>query len=99
MSSIEIKSHPVQSCTVTVPGSKSYTHRMLMASALSNGKCLVDNCLKSDDTYFTISALEQLGVQVEDRGQQLSIKGKNGCFNASAKPIWAKFMVNDSPCL
>jgi len=88
LSSIEIKTRPVNSCTVKVPGSKSYSHRMLMASALSNGKCTVDNCLESDDTRYTIQALKQLGVPIEDSGPQLLINGKNGCFDASGDPIF-----------
>jgi len=88
LSSIEIKSGSRKPCTVAVPGSKSFSHRMLMASALSNGECTVQNCLKSDDTRFTIEALEQLGVQIEDSGQLLSIKGKNGRFDASGEPVF-----------
>lgn len=88
MSSIEIKPHSIASCTVAVPGSKSYSHRMLMASALSNGACTVENCLKSDDTRYTISALEQLGVEIEDNGRQLKIKGRNGRFDASDDPVF-----------
>ncbi len=88
MSSIEIKPHLVQPCTVSVPGSKSYSHRMLMAAALSNGTCTVHNCLKSDDTRFTIKALKQMGVQIEDNGQGLSIKGMSGRFDASGEPVF-----------
>jgi 3-phosphoshikimate 1-carboxyvinyltransferase len=61
---------------------------MLMASALSDGMCTVDNCLESDDTRYTIQALKQLGVQIEDSGQQLAIKGKDGRFDASEEPIF-----------
>ena len=88
MSSIEIKTRPVNSCTVKVPGSKSYSHRLLMASALSDGMCTVDNCLESDDTRYTIQALKQLGVQIEASGQELAINGRNGRFDASGEPIF-----------
>jgi 3-phosphoshikimate 1-carboxyvinyltransferase len=85
---IQIKTHPIKPCAVSVPGSKSFSHRMLMASALSNGECAVDNCLQSDDTRFTIKALKQFGVRVEENRQQLSIKGKNGRFDASEEPVF-----------
>jgi 3-phosphoshikimate 1-carboxyvinyltransferase len=88
LNSIEIKTGPIKSCTVGVPGSKSFSHRMLMAAALSNGGCTVENCLKSDDTRFTIKALEQLGVQIEDGRQRLSIEGKNGRFDATGEPVF-----------
>ena len=88
MSSVEIKPHPIASRTIGVPGSKSYSHRMLIAAALSSGECSVHNCLKSDDTRFTISALKQLGVEIEDNGRQLKLKGRNGRFDASEDPIF-----------
>jgi 3-phosphoshikimate 1-carboxyvinyltransferase len=50
----EIKPHKINSCRVTVPGSKSYTHRMLIAAALSDGICTIKNALVSEDTRFTI---------------------------------------------
>jgi len=88
LNSIEIKTGPIKSGTVNVPGSKSYSHRMLIASALSSGECTVHNCLKSDDTHFTIKALEQMGVQIKDSNRIVSIKGKNGRFDASPEPLF-----------
>jgi 3-phosphoshikimate 1-carboxyvinyltransferase len=88
LSRFEIRTRTVNSGTVTVPGSKSYSHRMLMASALSDGMCTVDNCLASDDTHYTIQALKQLGVHIENRGQQLAVKGRSGRFDASGEPIF-----------
>ena len=35
---------------VCVPGSKSYTHRMLIAAALSDGACTIQDALDSEDT-------------------------------------------------
>ena len=58
--------------SVTVPGSKSYTHRILVASALSDGPCTVTDGLKSEDTLLTAGALRQLGVRVEDQGDTVS---------------------------
>ena len=46
--------------SVAVPGSKSCTHRTLIAAALSNGPCQVFNPLDSDDTRLTRQALEQM---------------------------------------
>ncbi len=75
---IEIK--PVQSMNVEVevPGSKSYTHRLLIASALSDGECSIHNRLKSEDTEYTLQALKQLGTAVEERRGGLIIQGTGG---------------------
>ena len=43
---IEIKPHRIGRCQVSVPGSKSYTHRTLIAAALSDGSCMVSNPLR-----------------------------------------------------
>ncbi len=49
---------------IAVPASKSYTHRALIAAALSNGKTSVKNPLISDDTLATVEALKQLGAKI-----------------------------------
>ncbi|MBW2678969.1 MAG: 3-phosphoshikimate 1-carboxyvinyltransferase, partial [Deltaproteobacteria bacterium] len=85
---MEIKTQPIKSCAVSVPGSKSFSHRILIASALSSGDCTIDNCLQSDDTRFTIQALKQFGVQVVESGEPLVLKGKSGRFDASDAPIF-----------
>ena len=61
----EIKAQKIASCEVTVPGSKSYTHRMLIAAALSDGMCTIQNALVREDTRFTLEALKQMGIQIE----------------------------------
>lgn len=63
---------PLQRCdaTLNVPGSKSYTHRALIVSALAQGESVLVNALKSDDTDCTAQALRDLGIPVcwqEDR--------------------------------
>ncbi|MCP4373687.1 MAG: 3-phosphoshikimate 1-carboxyvinyltransferase, partial [Deltaproteobacteria bacterium] len=47
---IKIKTKKIKNCEISVPGSKSYTHRILIASAMSDGICSIDNALKSEDT-------------------------------------------------
>ncbi|MBU4259517.1 MAG: 3-phosphoshikimate 1-carboxyvinyltransferase, partial [Proteobacteria bacterium] len=51
---IEIKTQKVKNSEIEVPGSKSYTHRILIAAALSDGVCNITNCLKSEDTLLTL---------------------------------------------
>jgi 3-phosphoshikimate 1-carboxyvinyltransferase len=59
---IEIMPRKISDSAVIVPGSKSYTHRILIAAALSGGICTISNGLKSEDTLFTLNALRQMTV-------------------------------------
>ncbi len=51
--------------SVTVPPSKSYTHRAIIMAALSEGRCIVRNPLESLDTKATMEAVRSMGVKVE----------------------------------
>lgn len=86
---IEIKSQKIKkSVEVAVPGSKSYTHRILIAAALSDGICTLQNCLKSKDTLLTLNALRQLGVKVEERDNRLMVHGTNGVLKPCSCPVY-----------
>ncbi|MCP4747555.1 MAG: 3-phosphoshikimate 1-carboxyvinyltransferase [Desulfobacteraceae bacterium] len=86
---IEIKSRPIQpDITVKVPGSKSYTHRTLIAAALSNGLCKIENPLRSEDTSLTLKALQQMGAKAKDQGGVITLTGKNGKLEACENPIY-----------
>lgn len=75
---IEIK--PVRSinAVVRVPGSKSYTHRILIATALSGGECIIANRLRSEDTELTLNALRKMGVVAEETDDGLRVQGTGG---------------------
>jgi len=51
--------------TITLPGSKSLSNRILLLSALSEGTTEVDNLLDSDDIQYMLKALEQLQVPLD----------------------------------
>ena len=86
---IEIKSQKIKKIVeVAVPGSKSYTHRILIAAALSDGICTLQNCLKSEDTLLTLNALRQLGVRIEERDNQIVAHGTNGVLKPCSKPVY-----------
>ena len=73
--------------SIQVPGSKSYTHRTLIAAALSNGACRVTNALRSEDTLLTLGALKQMGIFVEDHWDGVVLHGRNGTFDQVAQPL------------
>jgi len=49
---------------VSAPPSKAYTHRMLIAAALSDGTSKIFNPLTSDDTTATLNAVQAFGAKV-----------------------------------
>jgi len=85
---IEIKPYRFGHCRVGVPGSKSYTHRTMIAAALSDGPCTVRNPLRSQDTLLTLAALEKMGAAVADNGETVDIGGLNGCFKPCDEEIY-----------
>ena len=84
---IEIKPGHVKDTTVCVPGSKSYTHRMLIAAALSDGACEVRNPLNSEDTLITRRCLSEMGVSIEEAPDHLRIQGTSGRLRSPAGAI------------
>jgi 3-phosphoshikimate 1-carboxyvinyltransferase len=84
---IEIKTEKIKNSDVVVPGSKSYTHRILIASALSDGICQIHNSLKSEDTLLTLAALKDLGTKIEVEGDKVVVYGQKGKFGSCDKPI------------
>src|SRR5438552_9552382 len=60
---------------VSVPPSKSYTHRMVAMAALAEGKSRIRRPLLSRDTNATIAACQAFGAQVEVADSVLIMKG------------------------
>ncbi|MBS3754944.1 MAG: 3-phosphoshikimate 1-carboxyvinyltransferase [Desulfobacterales bacterium] len=74
--------------TVHVPGSKSYSHRTAIAAALSNGICSIFDYLNSDDTNYTLDAITQLGVNIENNKDTIDVHGCAGGFAPGPKSIY-----------
>ncbi|MBU3649082.1 MAG: bifunctional 3-phosphoshikimate 1-carboxyvinyltransferase/cytidylate kinase [Limnohabitans sp.] len=64
--------------TVTLPGSKSISNRVLLLSALCEGTTVVHDLLDSDDTRVMLAALRQLGCGVAVAGTTVTIEGLGG---------------------
>jgi 3-phosphoshikimate 1-carboxyvinyltransferase len=84
----KIRTATIKNTTVTVPGSKSYTHRVLIASALSSGRCRISNCLDSEDTRFTRTALQKFGALIEAADDDLIVRGCEGHLSPCNTPIY-----------
>ncbi len=63
---------------VALAGSKSFTNRALVASALAEGKSILSNYSDSDDTDLLIQALRKLGVSITVVDGSLSVEGVGG---------------------
>jgi 3-phosphoshikimate 1-carboxyvinyltransferase len=61
--------------TVALPGSKSISNRVLLLSALCQGRTVVHDLLDSDDTQVMLVALRQLGCGVDVAGTTVAITG------------------------
>ena len=73
---------------VELPGSKSISNRVLLLAALSQGRTTVRDLLLSDDTAVMLTALQQLGCQVEQRGNTAVIDGLGGKLAVPAAALY-----------
>ena len=85
---IEIKPHTPVDATLTLPGSKSYTHRALMAAALAAGESVLTNALAAEDTELTAQALAQLGAGIDWQGTTIRVTGRGGRWRPARLPIY-----------
>ncbi len=75
MASFHFKGKALKGC-IRVPSDKSISHRSVILGSLNNGTTLVRNFLRSKDCICTLTAFRELGVEIEDNGKTLLIKGK-----------------------
>jgi 3-phosphoshikimate 1-carboxyvinyltransferase len=80
-----IEVRPLSHCdgVVTVPGSKSYTHRTLIVSSLGDGESVLINALRCEDTERTIQALIKFGVPIFWESDHVRVLGRGGKFKES----------------
>ncbi|MCL5734764.1 MAG: 3-phosphoshikimate 1-carboxyvinyltransferase [Actinobacteria bacterium] len=62
--------------TLRVPGDKSVSHRAVLLGAVNEGPLSVSGFLRSADTMASVSAVRDLGVEVEEHGEGLIIHGR-----------------------
>ena len=64
--------------TVTLPGSKSISNRVLLLAALSQGTTELRDLLDSDDTRVMLNALRELGCHLQANDASLKVSGIQG---------------------
>jgi len=73
---------------LTLPGSKSFTHRALVAAALAHGESLLTNALRAEDTELTAQTLAKLGAGLDWQGDTIKVRGAGGRWRPVAEPIF-----------
>ncbi len=76
--------------TITIPPSKSVTHRLLILAAVARQPVRIINPLRSNDTLATLRALQQLGYRIEEEAEAFVFRG----FRERNQPV--SLQVGDS---
>jgi 3-phosphoshikimate 1-carboxyvinyltransferase len=66
--------------TVSIPGSKSVTHRALIVAGLAEGESQLREFLECEDTVYTMLALRHLGVHLSGARERVIVRGNGGMF-------------------
>jgi 3-phosphoshikimate 1-carboxyvinyltransferase len=75
--------------SITLPGSKSISNRVLLLAALARGQTVVRDVLESEDTEVMLKALHALGVACRDEGgRTFRIDGTAGRFPVSRAELF-----------
>jgi 3-phosphoshikimate 1-carboxyvinyltransferase len=93
MDQLTLKPISKVSGSVTLPGSKSLSNRILLLAALSKGTTEVYNLLDSDDIRYMLGALEQMGVSVA-LSEDKTVATVEGCAGQLLTPKDPLFLGN-----
>jgi 3-phosphoshikimate 1-carboxyvinyltransferase len=73
---------------ISVPGSKSFTQRALIAATLAGGKSCLKGALVSEDTDHLMNALRLLGAKITQEIDSLVVDGTGGRLAAPASALY-----------
>ena len=91
-----IRPCPPVRAVLALPGSKSYTHRTLVAAALAAGESLLSNALKAEDTELTAPPWRKLGAGSIGRAPRIRVRASAANGGRSPSPFtWA---IPAPPC-
>ncbi len=74
--------------SVTLPGSKSISNRVLLLAALAEGETAVHYLLASDDTRHMLDALKALGVAIDEGSSACTVTGTGGKFEVAQADLF-----------
>ena len=85
---IETVGHQL-TASVSLPGSKSISNRVLLLAALSEGVSTLTNIQISDDTLVFVQALKDLGFNIKEiDGASCVVTGSDGRIPNNAASVW-----------
>ncbi|SRR5579862_746350 len=88
MANWKVKRAPVIQGEITVPGDKSISHRAVLIAAMSNGECVINGFLASEDCMRTVDAMRALGIEIENpEPSTLIVRGRKRRFTAPLADI------------
>lgn len=99
MAEFRVRSAALISCSVTVPGDKSISHRSVMIAALADGVSTIDGFLASEDCLATMTAFRAMGVRIDAPDEAalhgpdqpgvmaITVHGPQGGLTAPSSPI------------
>jgi 3-phosphoshikimate 1-carboxyvinyltransferase len=89
MEPFRLKKAPLIKADLTVPGDKSISHRAVLLSALTNGRCEITNFLPGEDCRATIAMMRSLGVEIEEpEPTTVVVHGCSGQFQAPTSDLY-----------
>lgn len=59
----------------TVPGDKSISHRSVLFGSIADGQTSIKGFLRSEDCLATLQIMQQLGVAIQDDGDEIVVNG------------------------
>ena len=77
---------------IELPGDKSISHRVIFIGGISKGKTTGRNFLKAEDSLRTVSALRDMGIDIELEGRDIAVTGKG--LGALRKPQGELYLGN-----
>ncbi len=77
---------------LTVPGDKSISHRAIMLGSLAEGRTEIHNFLQGADCLSSIDCFQQMGVDIDNQGDIVTIKGLG--INGLKKPLNVLYVGN-----
>ena len=70
--------------SILIPPDKSVSHRAVMFSSISKGKCVIKNFSKGADCHSTLNLFKQLGVDINYTDETTLTVSSNGVFKPYA---------------
>jgi 3-phosphoshikimate 1-carboxyvinyltransferase len=77
---------------LSVPGSKSFTNRALIIASLAKGTSTLHGASNANDSKVLIGLLQKVGVDMQVKGDTITVKGKGGKF----QPFNGELNVEDA---